>query len=71
MRKAATETARKLLPINQLSSAATTEQETKQVLRTESVFERMNATFVSLARNSDLEGMLHSIRDVEDRFNRN
>ncbi|KAL8713028.1 MAG: hypothetical protein Q9220_002888 [cf. Caloplaca sp. 1 TL-2023] len=33
--------------------------------------ERMNATFVSLARNSDLWEIVKSIRQVEDRFNRN
>ena len=33
--------------------------------------ERMNATFVSLARNSDLWEIVKSIRHVEDRFNRN
>jgi len=32
--------------------------------------ERMNATFVSLARNSDLWEIARSIRQVEDRFNR-
>lgn len=32
--------------------------------------ERMNATFVSLARNSDLWDIVKSIRQVEDRFNR-
>jgi len=31
---------------------------------------RANATFVILARNSDLEGVVRSMRDVEDRFNR-
>ncbi|KAK2624514.1 hypothetical protein QTJ16_006464 [Diplocarpon rosae] len=31
---------------------------------------RMNATFVSLARNSDLWDIARSIRQVEDRFNR-
>ncbi|PNY27158.1 Alpha-1,2 mannosyltransferase KTR1 [Tolypocladium capitatum] len=31
---------------------------------------RMNATFVSLARNSDVWDMARSIRQVEDRFNR-
>ena len=31
---------------------------------------RANATFVILARNSDLDGTLRSIRDIEDRFNR-
>lgn len=31
---------------------------------------RMNATFVTLARNSDLWDMANSIREVEDRFNR-
>lgn len=31
---------------------------------------RANATFVVLARNSDLDGIIRSIRDVEDRFNR-
>lgn len=31
----------------------------------------MNATFVTLARNSDLWEMVKSIRTVEDRFNRN
>lgn len=33
--------------------------------------ERVNATFVTLARNSDLWDMVKSIRTVEDRFNRN
>lgn len=33
--------------------------------------ERMNATFVTLARNSDLWDIVKSIRQVEDRFNRN
>ncbi|MCJ1369050.1 alpha 1,2-mannosyltransferase 2.4.1 [Loxospora ochrophaea] len=33
--------------------------------------ERMNATFVTLARNSDLWEIVKSIRQVEDRFNRN
>ncbi|MCJ1365209.1 alpha 1,2-mannosyltransferase 2.4.1 [Acarospora aff. strigata] len=32
--------------------------------------ERMNATFVTLARNSDLWDIARSIRQVEDRFNR-
>ena len=32
--------------------------------------ERVNATFVTLARNSDLWDIVASIRDVEDRFNR-
>ncbi len=32
--------------------------------------ERMNATFVTLARNSDLWEIVKSIRQVEDRFNR-
>ncbi|PVI03535.1 glycosyltransferase family 15 protein [Periconia macrospinosa] len=32
--------------------------------------ERMNATFVTLARNEDLWEILKSIRSVEDRFNR-
>jgi alpha 1,2-mannosyltransferase len=33
--------------------------------------ERVNATFVTLARNSDLWEIARSIRQVEDRFNRN
>ncbi|RAL13031.1 glycosyltransferase family 15 protein [Aspergillus homomorphus CBS 101889] len=33
--------------------------------------DRVNATFVTLARNSDLWEMVKSIRTVEDRFNRN
>lgn len=33
--------------------------------------ERLNATFVTLARNSDLWEIVKSIRTVEDRFNRN
>ncbi|PYH49633.1 glycosyltransferase family 15 protein [Aspergillus saccharolyticus JOP 1030-1] len=33
--------------------------------------DRVNATFVTLARNSDLWDMVKSIRTVEDRFNRN
>ncbi|KZP31545.1 glycosyltransferase family 15 protein [Athelia psychrophila] len=32
---------------------------------------RANATFVILARNSDLDGVLHSMRSNEERFNRN
>jgi Glycolipid 2-alpha-mannosyltransferase len=32
--------------------------------------QRANATFVILARNSDLEGTVNSVRDLEDRFNR-
>lgn len=32
---------------------------------------RANATFVTLVRNSDLEGIIQSIQNVEDRFNRN
>ncbi|KAL9708793.1 hypothetical protein Ac2012v2_007947 [Leucoagaricus gongylophorus] len=31
---------------------------------------RANATFVILTRNSDLDGIIRSIRDIEDRFNR-
>lgn len=30
---------------------------------------RANATFVILARNSDLDGVIQSVRSVEDRFN--
>lgn len=33
--------------------------------------DRVNATFVTLARNSDLYEIAKSIREVEDRFNRN
>jgi len=32
---------------------------------------RANATLVMLARNSDLEGVIQSVRSMEDRFNRN
>jgi alpha 1,2-mannosyltransferase len=32
--------------------------------------DRANATFVVLARNSELDGTVQSIRDMEDRFNR-
>jgi alpha 1,2-mannosyltransferase len=32
---------------------------------------RANATFVILARNSDADGTVRSIREMEDRFNRN
>ncbi|KAF8063236.1 glycosyltransferase family 15 protein [Lyophyllum atratum] len=31
---------------------------------------RANATFVILARNSDINGALRSVRDIEDRFNK-
>ncbi|KAF5346642.1 hypothetical protein D9758_013190 [Tetrapyrgos nigripes] len=31
---------------------------------------RANATFVILARNSDVEGTVRSVREIEDRFNR-
>jgi alpha 1,2-mannosyltransferase len=30
-----------------------------------------NATFVMLCRNSELEGVISSIRQIEDRFNKN
>lgn len=33
--------------------------------------QRANATFVMLARNSDVDGAAHAVRSVEDRFNRN
>lgn len=32
---------------------------------------RANASFVMLARNSDIDGAVRSIRALEDRFNRN
>lgn len=32
--------------------------------------ERANATLLMLARNSDVDGAVSSVRDVEDRFNR-
>lgn len=32
--------------------------------------ERANATLVILCRNSDLDGVIHSVQSVEDRFNR-
>ena len=32
---------------------------------------RANATFIILARNSDLEGTIRAVRSIEDRFNRN
>jgi alpha 1,2-mannosyltransferase len=32
---------------------------------------RANATFVMLARNSDIDGAVSSVREMEDRFNRN
>jgi len=32
---------------------------------------RANATFVMLARNSDIDGAVNSVREMEDRFNRN
>lgn len=31
---------------------------------------RANASFVILARNSDLDGTVRSIREIEDRFNK-
>lgn len=31
---------------------------------------RANATFVILCRNSDIDGTVRSIREIEDRFNR-
>lgn len=33
-------------------------------------YERANATFVILCRNSDLGGTVRSVREIEDRFNR-
>lgn len=33
--------------------------------------DRANATFVILCRNSDLQNTVKSIREIEDRFNRN
>ena len=32
---------------------------------------RANATFIILARNSELEGAIRTVRSIEDRFNRN
>jgi alpha 1,2-mannosyltransferase len=31
---------------------------------------KANATFVILARNGDIKGVAHSIKQIEDRFNR-
>ncbi|OAX83100.1 hypothetical protein ACJ72_02543 [Emergomyces africanus] len=50
----------KVIPIPGTSSLATTPAN-----------ERVNATFVTLARNSDIWEIAKSIRQVEDRFNRN
>ncbi|KAG6332511.1 hypothetical protein ID866_6581 [Astraeus odoratus] len=36
-----------------------------------SVPQRANATFIILCRNSDLDGIIQSVRGIEDRFNRN
>ncbi|KIM60235.1 glycosyltransferase family 15 protein [Scleroderma citrinum Foug A] len=38
---------------------------------TTSVARRANATFIILCRNSDTEGIIRSVREIEDRFNRN
>jgi len=43
--------------------------ETPDVTVHEPLERRANATFVLLARNSDLEGVVDSIRQMEDRFN--
>lgn len=47
---------------------AATQQHTK-ILRPPAEGERIKATFVTLARNSDLRAILGSIRQVQDRFN--
>ena len=48
-------------------SQGTTQQSTQAVATPE--IQRENATFVTLARNGDLWGLVGSIREVEDRFN--
>lgn len=44
-------------------------QHTKVSNKAPQEYERANATFVTLARNQDLWGLVGSIREVEDRFN--
>jgi hypothetical protein len=51
---------------NHSTSAADSSAETLDIIVQE---RRANATFVLLARNSDLEGVVESIRQMEDRFN--
>jgi alpha 1,2-mannosyltransferase len=34
-------------------------------------YSHANATLLMLARNSDLDGAVQSVREVEDRFNKN
>ena len=51
--------------------APTTPHFTDDVLSPAAPGERVNATFVTLARNTDIWEIARSIRQVEDRFNRN
>jgi alpha 1,2-mannosyltransferase len=70
--RVAIEIARKLLPISHNDTLPKSEPNAKQMTFTlDRGNERMNATFVSLARNSELPELLRSIQDVEDRFNQN
>ncbi|KAF2873343.1 glycolipid 2-alpha-mannosyltransferase [Massariosphaeria phaeospora] len=52
------------------SSPSTTPNDNKQLPPATVPGDRMNATFVTLARNSDVWEIAKSIRNVEDRFNR-
>ena len=52
-------------------SASTSPKSTQSLSTKISPDQRLNATFVTLARNSDLWDIVKSIRQVEDRFNRN
>ena len=53
------------------ASAPTTPKPSAGLTPAVSAGGKMNATFVTLARNSDLWEIVKSIRQVEDRFNRN
>ena len=53
------------------ASAPTSPKPTQSLSPKISQDQRLNATFVTLARNSDLWDIVKSIRQVEDRFNRN
>jgi alpha 1,2-mannosyltransferase len=54
---------------NHSTSATNSSAETLDIIVQQPPERRANATFVFLARNSDLEGVVESIRQMEDRFN--
>ncbi|ODV69435.1 glycosyl transferase [Hyphopichia burtonii NRRL Y-1933] len=65
--KAAGNVDKAAVPANEASVPAAAKPKTNENVASNG--ERMKATFVTLARNSDLNSLLGSIRQVEDRFN--